>query len=277
MTMKRVAVVVLNWNGWQETLACLSSLLHLDYPNFQLLVVDNASSDASVDEIKRAMPLIELLQTGANLGYGGGCNVGIRLALARRADYVWLINSDATVAPTALSDLVRELDQDPALGSVGSVLYEADKRAKIQLWGGGRVNLWLGQSRHQLSPGPLDFISGASLLLRCAALEEVGLFDEAAFFMYWEDADLAFRLRRAGWASGVAGKSSVWHKQSASLGKGSPKLDEYFTRSGVRFLRRYAPVPLISVSLMLCRMLAKRVLIGDMRRVRAVLRGFLAA
>ncbi len=275
--MKRVAVVVLNWNGWQDTLACLASLQRLDYSHFNLLVVDNGSTDGSVAYIQNAMPSVELLQSGANLGFGGGCNVGIRHVLARGADYVWLVNSDSTVDPHALSALVQVADQNPELGSVGSVLYEADKRAQIQLWGGGRINLWLGQSRHRLSPGPLDFISGASLLLRCAALEEVGLFDEATFFMYWEDADLAFRLRRAGWTSGVAGKSSVWHKQSASLGKGSPLLDQYFTQSGVRFLRRYAPIPFIPVSLMLCRMLAKRVLIGDMRRVQAVLKGFLAA
>ena len=275
--MRHVEIVVLNWNGWQDTLCCIASLQRLDYPDFHVLVVDNASTDGSVEQIKKAMPSVELLQTGANLGFGGGCNAGIELALARGAEYVWMVNSDATVDSRSLSALVRVADENLALASVGSVVYEADQRDKIQLWGGGKINLWTGHSRHQLSPGVPDFISGASLLLRRAALEEVGLFDQMAFFMYWEDSDLALRLRKGGWQLAVADDSRIMHKQSASLGKGSPLLDQYFTQSGVRFLRRHAPIPFIPISLMLLRMLAKRLAIGDMSRVRAVLKGFLAA
>lgn len=275
--MKRVDVVVLNWNGWQDTLACLASLARLDYPDFRLLVVDNGSNDGSAAKISAAMPGVELLQTGANLGFGGGCNAGLRHALAGDAEYVWLVNSDATVDSRALSALVKVADQNPALGSVGSVLHEADKTGVIQLWGGGRVNLWLGLSRHQISPGMPDFISGASVLLRRAALQEVGLFDDQAFFMYWEDTDLAFRLRVAGWQLAVADKSRIWHKESATLGKGSPLLDQYFTQSAVRFFRRHAPVPFIPISLMLLRLLFKRLAMGNFVRVRAVLKGFLAA
>jgi GT2 family glycosyltransferase len=275
--MTRVAVVVLNWNGWKDTIACVESLQKLDYGDFQILLVDNGSTDGSADHLRTALPAIELLQTGANLGFGGGCNVGIRHALAQGAEYVWLINSDATVDRGALSALVRVADQNPALGSVGSVLFEADDVTRVQLWGGGRVNLWLGRSTHCLVPGPIDFVSGASVLLRRAALEQVGLFDEAMFFMYWEDTDLAFRLRNAGWQLAVAGDSKVWHKQSASLGLGNPLLDQYATRSCVRFLRRHAPMPTLSVGLMLVRMVVKRLLVRRPDRLRAVLRGYLSA
>lgn len=275
--MKRVAVVVLNWNGWQDTLACVASLQALTYGDFEILVVDNGSTDDSVAEIRSAYPDVTLLLSGANLGFGGGCNVGIRHALAQGADYVWLINSDATVAPAALTALVQVADSDPALGSVGSVLYEADQPDQIQLWGGGRVNLWLGRSNHCVVPGPISFISGASLLLRRAALEQVGLFDETLFFMYWEDTDLGFRLANAGWRLAVAEDSKVWHKQSASLGLGNPLLDEYATRSCVRFLRRHAPVPAVSVALVLVRMVVKRTLIGRPDRLMAVLRGYRCA
>jgi GT2 family glycosyltransferase len=275
--VKRVSVIVLNWNGWQDTLACLASLQLLDYGNYELLVVDNGSTDDSVAHLQSAFPHLPLLQTGANLGFGGGCNAGIRQALARQADYVWLINSDATVAPDALSALVRCAEHNPAVGSVGSVLYEAHAPDRIQLWGGGRVNLWLGRSNHCLAPGPIDFVSGASLLLRRTALEHVGLFDEASFFMYWEDTDLAFRLRKAGWQLAVAADSKVWHKQSASLGLGNPLLDAYATRSCVRFLRRYAPYPAVSTVLVLIRMLAKRVLVARPDRLRAVWKAFFSA
>ena len=271
--MKRVTVVVLNWNGWVDTVACLTSLQRQDYPHFNVLVVDNASTDDSVTQLRAFVPGIELLQSGANLGFGGGCNLGITRALADGADYVWLLNSDSTAAPDALSAMVALAEENPCLGSVGSVLYEVDTPQQIQLWGGGRVRLCCGQSRHQLAPGPLDFISGASVLLRSTALAAVGLFDQLAFFMYWEDTDLAFRLRAAGWQLAVAEQSRVWHKQSASLGKASPLMDEYFTRSGVRFLRRYAPLPWLSIALMLAMMLTKRLLSGQWRRVPSVVKG----
>lgn len=275
--MKRVGVVVLNWNGWQDTIACVASVRASNYGNFEVLIVDNGSTDASVVQITRAFPSVKLLQTGANLGFGGGCNVGIRQALARGAEYVWLINSDATVDPDALAALVRIAEQDPTVGSVGSVLYEADRANQVQLWGGGRVNLWLGRSNHRRSAGPIDFVSGASMLVRRAALEQVGLFDEASFFMYWEDTDLGFRLRKAGWRLAVAPDSKIWHKQSASLGLGNPLLDEYATRSCVRFLRRHAPMASVSIVLMLVRMVVKRILVGRPDRLKAVVRAYLSA
>ena len=275
--MKRVEVVVLNWNGWRDTLNCLASLQKQDYPNFGLIVVDNGSTDGSPEHILGHQPSVELLQSGANLGFGGGCNVGIRAALGRDADYVWLINSDSTVDTAALSEMVITAEQNSQIGAVGSVLYEMDKVDQVQLWGGGKVQFWSGRSSHQLQPAQLDFVSGASLLLRREALEMVGLFDDESFFMYWEDTDLGFRLRLAGWQLAVAEKSRVWHKQSASLGKGSQLLDEYFTRSGVRFLRRNAPAPWFSVSFMVGRLLLKRLLMGKLDRVRAVLKGYAEA
>jgi GT2 family glycosyltransferase len=277
MTRARVAIVVLNWNGWRDTLSCIASLRALNYTDFCIVLVDNDSSDGSVEQFQRALPTIPVLQTGANLGFGGGCNVGIKHALAQGAEYIWLINSDATVEPGALGELLSVAEKTPALGAVGSVLFDSGVASRVQLWGGGCVNLWLGRSNHRLVPGRIDFVSGASLLLRRAALEQVGLFDSKQFFMYWEDTDLGFRLRKAGWQLGVAVGSKVWHKQSASLGLGNPLLDEYATRSCVRFLRRHAPVPLVSVCLTMIRMVVKRILVGRPDRLRAVLRGYRSA
>ncbi len=275
--MKRVGIVVLNWNGWRDTLDCVASLQALDYRNQALLLVDNGSTDDSLAQFSKVMPTVRLLQTGANLGFGGGCNVGLRQALADGAEYVWLVNSDAIVAPNALSAMVDVAEQNPAVGAVGSVLYEREAPGQVQLWGGGRVNLWLGRSTHCLRPAPIDFVSGASLLLRRSALEQVGLFDEARFFMYWEDTDLGFRLRKAGWQLAVAPQSHIWHKQSASLGLGSPLLDSYATRSCVRFLRRHAALPSVSVVLMLVRMLAKRALLARWDRFAAVWKAYRSA
>jgi GT2 family glycosyltransferase len=275
--MKRVEVVVLNWNGWRDTLGCVASLQKLDYPNFGLIVVDNGSTDDSQDQIESHFPDLTVLQTGANLGFGGGCNVGIRCALERGADYVWLINSDATVAGKTLTEMVRVADEQVAVGAVGSVLYEADQPDQVQRWGGGKIQLWSGAAQHQLRQAELDYVSGASILLRREAIEQVGLFDAQTFFMYWEDADLGFRLRQAGWRLAVAETSHVWHKLSASLGRGSCQLDVYFTCSGVRFLRRHSPVPGVSVLVMVLRMLVKRLVMGQFQRAKAVFQGYLSA
>jgi GT2 family glycosyltransferase len=272
-----VTVIVLNWNGWQDTVACLKSLKKQTYFDMNLVVIDNASSDNSVSEIKASFPDVTLLQSGANLGFGGGCNVGIKYAMSRGDNFVWLINSDATAHPDALSALVRVATSDTTLASVGSAVYEAETREQLQFWGGGRVGLLSGRCKNLLVPENPDFISGASILLRCTALTEVGLFDESSFFMYWEDADLSFRLRKAGWGLAVAEDSIVWHKQSASLGKYNPTLERYFVQSGVRFLRRYSPIPFLPISIMLFRSLSKRLLMGQFGRIRAVMRGFLDA
>lgn len=268
--MSRVAIVVLNWNGWADTLKCVASLEKLESSDAQILLVDNGSSDDSVEEFQRRIPHIKLLQSGANLGFGGGCNVGIRHAMQERFEFIWLVNSDAQVAPDALSELVRLAESNPRLGAIGSVIYDADQPDCVQVWGGGRVNGWLGTSHHQKAPGPVDFVSGASVLLRTEALGEVGLFDSERFFMYWEDTDLGFRMCKAGWLLAVAPNSRVWHRESSSLGQGSLQWDAFSVRSCVRFLRKHAPWPTVSISAMLLRMLTKRILLRRWDRVAAV-------
>lgn len=275
--IRTVAVVVLNWNGGDDTIACLNSLRSLDYPAFSVIVVDNGSEDDSVVRIHAAHADVSIIETGKNLGFGGGCNVGIRAGIAGGADYVWLINNDATVAADTLSEMVRTAEQDPRTGAVGSVIFDQADRDHLQLWGGGNVNLWTGASRHRKTPGAVDFVSGASALFRAQALAEVGCFDEANFFMYWEDSDLGFRLRKAGWKLAVAERSRVWHEESSSLGRGSPKLIEYFTRSGVVFLRKHAAVPLVSISVNLTARTAKLVLSGDLAGASFLLRVFYRA
>lgn len=126
-------------------------------------------------------------------------------------------------------------------------------------------------------PGSLDLILGDLVRWRRAALEQIGPSYKTTLFMYGDDADLAFCMRKADLQLAVADDSRVWHKQSASLGRRSPVLDAYFTCSEVRFLRRYAPIPFISISLMLGMRLAKRLVTGGISRARAVLKGFLDA
>lgn len=276
-TLPHVTVVVLNWNGWRDTLQCLQSLQKVNYPAFEVLLVDNASTDDSLTRIRSAWPGLEIVQTEKNLGFGGGCNVGMQRALERGTDFVWLINSDATAAPDSLRALVQVALKDARIGAVGSMVFEMDAPQVVQCWGGGNVNCWTGRSRHRRAEGPVDFVSGASMLLRSAALEAVGLFDQNTFFMYWEDTDLSFRLRKAGWRLAVASESHVWHRQSASLGQCNPAREAMFTGSAVRFLRRYATWPVLSVGILLTLLMGKRIFLGQFARARAVFQGYRSA
>ncbi len=273
--MKGVAIILLNWHGWQDTLECLGSLEQLDYANYSVLIIDNASTDDSVVRIQTAYPDIPIIINERNLGFGGGCNVGIRHALQQGADYVWLLNNDTIVEAHTLTAMVEVAEADPTIGAVGSVLYYMDEPEKVQAWGGGYVNFWRAEARHHFAPAPehrLQYLTGASLILRRAALEQVGLFDEQ-FFMYWEDVDIGFRLRKGDWRMAVAEKSCVRHKVSASLGKNSPLLAQYLNASVVRFYLKYAPSPMFSIAVAVGRHMVKRLLHGDFKTARHVFRG----
>ena len=271
-----VAIILLNWHGWRDTIACLESLASLEYTNYHVLVVDNGSTDDSVARIRAAHPQVPILETGRNLGFSGGCNVGIRCAMEEGADYVWLLNNDTTVEPQALIAMVTVAEADPRVGAVGSVLYYLDSPKDIQAWGGGRVCFWSGRTRHHLGPvasAKLHFLTAASILLRRRALEEVGLLDESTFFMYWEDTDFSFRLRKAGWRLAVADQSIVLHREHAATGKGSRLLDYYFNESAVRFFRRYAPIVAWPITIGVLGRLTKRVLRGNLPGFVSTLRG----
>lgn len=271
-----VYVILLNWHGWRDTIACLDSLASLDYTNYHVLVVDNGSTDDSVTRIRAAHPEAPVIETGRNLGFSGGCNVGVRRALEEGTDYIWLLNNDTTVDPQALSAMVAVAEADPRVGAIGSVLYYLDNPKDIQAWGGGRVCFWSGRTHHHLAPvssARLHYLTATSVLLRRRALEEVGLLDENTFFMYWEDTDFSFRLRKAGWHLAVADQSIVLHREHAATGKGSPLLDYYFNESAARFFRRYAPIAAWPISIGTLGRLGKRVFRGNLPGFVATLRG----
>lgn len=268
-SQKLVYIIILNWNGWRDTVACLKSLRSLSYGNFQTIVVDNASTDESVKEIRSRFPSQEIIQAPANLGFSGGNNLGIQRAMESHAEYVWLLNNDTKVDPLALTHLVNLAESDNSLGAVGSVLYYMDRPEKVQAWGGGWVSLWWYFTKHYHEPvsrEKLHYLTAASLLLRRSALEDVGMLDDG-FFLYWEDTDLCFRIRKAGWALDVAHESKVWHRESASLGgKKTPLVDSYFTASSIRFFRRHAPAPFIPITISLLLRLSKRIITGQLQQ-----------
>ena len=271
-----VYVVVLNYNNWPLTEQCLSSLEKLDYANHRVLLVDNGSSSRAWRQVTELFSGIEVLENSHNLGFAGGSNRGIGIALSGGAEYVWLLNNDAKVEPRSLTAMVAEAEADPRVGAVGSVLVDDDPGRGLQARGGGRVNFLLGLPRHVRSqpPARLDYLCGASLLLRARALCEVGLFDEG-YFLYWEDTDLCFRLRAKGWKLAVAEGSVIAHTESGSSGFRSTLYDYHFTRSSIRFFRRHSRCWLWPVMVSVSGRMMRRALGKARGNVDAVWKGFL--
>lgn len=244
-----VFIIVLNWNGQDDTLECLSSLQKLDYPNFEIVVVDNGSTDGSEIVIRSSFPSICVIQTGRNLGYAGGNNVGIRYALAQGADYVWLLNNDTTVNPKALTALVATAQADPAIAFVGSKIYFYGKPDVI--WcAGGTIDLSEGgRTDHpgmcQEDNGQFDqisdvgYVSGCSLLAGRAAIAAIGLLPEE-YFLYFEETDWNVAAQIKGYRTVIAPASHVWHKY-ALTGDYNDRFIYYSFRNRIRIVRKYAP------------------------------------
>jgi len=267
----------LNWNGWEETLRCLAAVEECTYPRLTIVVVDNGSTDDSVARIRAAAPKAQVLESGKNLGFAGGNNVGIRYAMAHGAEYVWLLNNDTLPAPAAFSALLAKALADEGLGAVASVCYYAHAPSTVQVWAGARVNLWIGRSRNSTEPREdtwFDALYGASMLVRRGVLEDVGLLDEG-FFFYWEETEFCLRARQQGWRLAAAPESRVLHKVHASTGKQNPVLDRYFTTSGLRLLKLHSPAPGSAMCLFITARFVRRLLRWDLLRCRSVWMGIL--
>lgn len=300
--MPKVYLILLNWNGWSDTVRCLESIFHQTYPNYRVIVCDNASQDGSPDHIRAwaegqriayqvctldrssiDLPLL-LINTGANLGFAGGNNIGIQFALAQGADYVWLLNNDAIVEPEALTHMVTLAEQNTTLGMVGSPILRYHQPDQLQCLAGGRIQLpwgWTVQVGADLRvatipqvPVALDFISGCSVLVRRQLITAVGMMDDR-YFLYWEDVDWSVRAHRAGWELGYASEARIWHREGSTIGRGSPLQDYYAVRNGLLFMRIHYP-HLLGFALLyqVFRTLLPKLVRGQFQRLGMALRGY---
>ena len=215
----QVTVIILNWQRPAETLACLQSLQALDYPSFDVLVVDNGSTIGNPSAIRAEFPGINLIENGRHLGLGGGNNVGITYALAHGADYVLLLNDDTEVAPDLLSRLVEIADVDSQIGMLGPTIYYFGLDQVI--WSAGGSISSDGEPRHldadQRDPGAtytlrdVDYATGCALLVKKDVIEQAGALDER-FVAYFEETEWCARARRAGFRVVHVPQAHVWHK-----------------------------------------------------------------
>ncbi len=242
----RVAIIVLNWNGRDDTLACLASLSQLDYSIYEVIVVDNGSGDDSVAAIRAAYPQVTLIETGDNLGYVGGNNVGLKFAKKMGAKYALLLNNDTEVAPDFLSLLVEVAEADPAVGIVGPTIYYFDQPNVI--WSAGGAIDWARGSTQMVglndvdrgqfgnSPRLVDFVTGCALLIKISLVEQVGLLDPR-FFAYYEETEWCVRVTRAGFKILHVPPAKIWHKISPIAREASPQVHYYMTRNRLLFLK----------------------------------------
>lgn len=247
----KVVVVVLNWNGLEDTLECLESVQKTDYPNFEVLVVDNGSVDGSPKAIREAFPQVTLLETGQNLGYAGGNNVGIRHALTDGADWVLLLNNDTVVDPAAVRALVGVGERYPQAGSLGSKIYSYGTANRV--WYAGAewrseyatfIQIGEGQADGDGRFGRVEetaYASGCAMLVRADAFRRVGLFDPR-FFLLFEENDWCYRARRLEYRCLFVPEARVWHKASASFGSHWSPLYAYFwSRNRLLWIEKHLP------------------------------------
>jgi GT2 family glycosyltransferase len=221
-----VAIVILNWNGCEETLACLEAIKGITYPRFYPIVVDNGSTDGSVARLRAAHPELEILETRRNLGYAGGNNVGITRALQMGADYVLVLNNDARLERESLSHAVEvaQLLGENA-GVVGFATYSYEHPEVLQDFGliedseEGAFYLHVPEESELAGKNflPITSAHGCAMLLSRRLLEKIGLLDED-FFLMAEECDLCARARLAGFAVVGATRARVTHKGSIAFG-----------------------------------------------------------
>lgn len=267
-----VHCVVLNWNGWADTLPCLASLVQQDYPALRVVVVDNGSTDDSVARIRAAYPQVTVIEAGANLGFPSGCNVGIRHAMQQGTQFVWLLNNDTVAPPDTCSKLVAKARSQPGAGLIGSVLYFLHDPTAVQAWGGGNLTIWLGYSSHFHAPAPLgpnSYLTFASVLIPREVIQKVGLLYEG-YFMYWEDSDYCLRVVKAGYSLTVAEDTAILHKEGGSAEPRSPVTDRYSLGAGLKFLRRHAALPALSMGIFLATRFITRLLRREWKHLRAL-------
>ena len=225
--MSRVAVVILNWNGINDTLECLDSLLLQTYKNFQLIVVDNGSTDNSKELLnqyrKKHSDKVEIIFSPTNVGFAGGVNIGINYALKHDFEYVALFNNDATADKNWLKNLVNSA-KDKKIGICTGLLLHGDGKT-IDSTGDWYTNWGLPFPRNRNEKankaptgGYVFSASGGASLYKTSVLREIGLFDED-FFAYYEDTDISFRAQLAGYKIFYEPKAIAYHKQGATSGK----------------------------------------------------------
>lgn len=245
---RRIFAVVVNWNGGDMNRRCLSSLIQEGFAPAQIVFVDNASNDGSLEEVRDTFRGLLVIENDANLGFGEGANLGAQRALDAGADAVYFINNDLTLEPGSLARLVLFFSETPEFGICGPRVLDAADPSRV--WCAGGMLTWrqnLSTLRgHKRLDGPqyqrlmpVDYIPGCALLIRASVLHDIGGFD-AAYFAYMEDVDLCVRAKQAGYGVALVGEASALHASSSSTGGGyNPRRKYMMGVNSIWFLKQH--------------------------------------
>ncbi len=246
-----ISVIIVNFNGIKYLEQCLSSLALQTFCDYEVIVVDNASSDGSLAYLEEYFPDAKLVQSRENLGFAGGVNAGIRVA---SGEYIMTLNNDTRVDPDCLFQLLAAMDQDESVGMVAAKMLFFDRRINSTGICISRSGAAWDRGMYEEDTGQYDRIEevfgpcGGAALYRRLMLEEVGLFDED-FFLYMEDVDLAFRARLLGWRCVYTHHARVYHIHGGTAGIGSELAVYYGNRNILWYVLKDYPARILITSL----------------------------
>lgn len=258
--LPRVSIVIVNWNGDLDTRECIASLQKINYKNYEIVLVDNGSIIDNFSEFEKTLSNIKLLRSEKNLGFSGGNNIGINYALANNVDYILLLNNDTTVKPDFLEPLLKKFLDEKEVGIVAPMINYYGEPQRV--WTvGGRISRIRGsgfadsnilESKITYTDKEVSFVSGCCMLIHKDVLKRIGLFDEN-YFLYTEDTDFCYRVKKAGYKIYVTTQSKIFHKVNKSTKKNLPSLPLYYTtRNRLYFSRKnfrnYFPLTLFYIS-----------------------------
>ena len=247
----RCAAVIVNYRTPEDTLLACWSLRSSERAVDQMIIVDNGSGDHSETYLRSSLPQAQLIEAGENLGYAGGCNLGVAAALSQGADYIFILSSDTLVTANTLGKLEHALESEPRAGICGPLVLARSDPAHTASFGigfSGRT----GRMRHQESGQPYDpqgvkglrtvaAIDGCAMLIRRQVFEQIGLFDEDYFF-YFEDIDFCLRAAASGYRSMVTGEALAYHEGGRTIGAHSPRRLYFAARNHLRAAHRNHPL-----------------------------------
>jgi GT2 family glycosyltransferase len=258
MNYPKVSIVILNWNGLEDSIECLESLKKITYSNYNVILIDNGSSgnDAQVLQT-RFGDYIHLIKNDKTYGFAGGTNIGIKYSLEHsKPDYILSLNNDTIVDPKFLDRLVDAMESDKSIGITGPKVYYYDNKNYIQSLGAGLVmsiGMTFSIGKGKIDAGKIlqqrsvDYI-GFCLLISTDLIKKIGLLDET-YFCYCEDADYSLRAKRAGYKVKCVPEAAIWHKKRMKkrlidkLSEGmnvSESVEYYSTRNRFKLMRKHA-------------------------------------
>jgi GT2 family glycosyltransferase len=239
-----VSIIILNYNQLKVTCEFIDSTRSLTYPNYEIIMVDNASADDPTAHISSNYPRVKLIRNKKNLGFTGGNNVGIR---AGRGEYFLIINNDTEVVPDLLDRLLEPFAVDPKVGVVSPKIRYFSHPTIIQYAGFTEVNPFTGRNKpiggnmedHGQfdNPGYTAYAHGAAMMVKREVIEKVGLLPDI-FFIYYEELDWSAHIRRAGYKVFYQPSALIYHKESITMGKESPMKAYFHNRNRILFMRR---------------------------------------